>query len=283
MATNIPTDLLRAFVTVIDLGGFTRAATALGRTQPAISQQLRRLEDLIGAPLLRAEAGQIRLSEAAQRLDPLARQMLRINDDIVAGFADERLSGWLRVGVPTDFANAFLLRAISDFAAAHPGVRIDMASRLSRDLRAGLAADEHDLVVAIAPQDGMPWLVQAFTAQPFWALAEAAGPLPDLLPLVRHPDPCEYADRMRSALRAAGRRWRTTLVSADVEGLAAAVRAGLGVTALTPATLAPGLRAARPADGLPPLDPLRIGLFYKHARLGKAGHGLAQWLLARFA
>lgn len=283
MAQNIPTDLLRAFVTVIDLGGFTRAATALGRTQPAVSQQLRRLEELIGQPLLRAEGGQIRLSEAAQRLDPLARQMLRLNDDIVASFADERLSGWLRVGVPTDFSNAFLLRAISDFAAAHPGVRIEMASRLSRDLRAGLAGDDYDLVVAIAPEDGMPWLVQGFAAQPFWALPETAGPLPEVLPLVRHPDPCEYAERMRAALRAAGRRWRTTLVSADVEGLAAAVRAGLGVTALTPATLAPGLRAARPEDGLPPLAPLRIGLFYKHARLGKAGHGLAQWLLARFA
>ncbi|SEN46239.1 DNA-binding transcriptional regulator, LysR family [Gemmobacter aquatilis] len=282
MPTNIPTDLLRAFVTVIDLGGYTRAAEALGRTQPAISQKLRRLEAIIGQPLLLAEAGQIRLTDAARTLDTLARQMLRINDDIAASFADERLSGWLRVGVPTDFSNAFMLQAIADFAAAHRGVRIEVSSRASRDLRTALAAEELDMIFAIAPEDGMPWLVQSFRVTPFWAISAAVQLDPAApVPLLRHPDPCEYADRMRSALRDAGRPWRTLLVCNDVEGLVAAVRAGLGVTALTPATLAAGLRRADVGDGLPPLAPLRIGLFYKHARLSRAGHGLAQSLLAR--
>lgn len=283
MQPNLPTDLLRAFITVVDLDGYTPAAAALGRTQSAISQQLRRLEAIIGAPLLQFSAGRITLTDAARQLDPMARQMLRINDDIVASFQAERLAGWLRVGVPTDFSNDAMLRAISAFAVQHPDIRIEVTSRQSRDLRTALAADALDLALAIAPEDDMPWMMQSFSLRPSWAIA--TGRSPDLsrpVPLIRHPDPCEYADRMRAALRSAELRWQTVLVSDDLEGLIAATRAGLGLTALTPATLAPGLRTLSEGDGLPPLAPLRIGLFYKHARLKSAGLALARHLMGGF-
>ena len=283
MQPNLPTDLLRAFITVVDLDGYTPAAAALGRTQSAISQQLRRLEAIIGAPLLHFSAGRIILTDAARQLDPMARQMLRINDDIVASFQAERLAGWLRVGVPTDFSNDAMLRAISAFAVRHPDIRIEVTSRQSRDLRTALAADALDLALAIATEEAMPWMMQSFSIRPSWAIT--ADGVPDLsrpVPLVRHPDPCEYADRMRTALRGAGLRWQTVLVSDDLEGLLAATRAGLGLTALTPATLAPGVRAVTEGEGLPPLAPLRIGLFYKHARLKSAGQALARHLMAGF-
>ena len=62
-AINLPTDLLRAFVSVIDLGGYTRAADALGRTQPAISLQMKRLEELLDAKLLAHEGSELKLTE----------------------------------------------------------------------------------------------------------------------------------------------------------------------------------------------------------------------------
>lgn len=104
MIANIPTDLLRTFVTVVDLGGLTRAARNLGRTQPAVSLQIRRLEDLLHTKLIRTEGRQISLTEAGMALSPQARQMLRLNDDIVAHFADHALEGGLRVGMPADHA-----------------------------------------------------------------------------------------------------------------------------------------------------------------------------------
>jgi DNA-binding transcriptional LysR family regulator len=238
---------------------------------------------LIGQPLLKFSAGRITLTDAARQLDPMARQMLRINDDIVASFQAERLTGWLKVGVPTDFSNDAMLRSVSAFAVQHPDIRIEVTSRKSRDLLAALAADALDLALAIAPQGAMPWMMQSFSLSPSWAIA--ADGSPDLnrpVPLIRHPDPCEYADRMRAALRAAGLRWQTVLVSDDLEGLIAATRAGLGLTALTPATLASGLRFVAPSEGLPALAPLRIGLFYKHARLKSAGQGLARHLMSGF-
>lgn len=280
MLTNVPTDLLRAFVTVVDLGSYTKAASVLGRTQPAVSLQIRRLEDILRTRLLNTEGKQVRLTAAGVELGPYARQMLRLNDDMIAHFGNETLSGWLRVGLPTDFSNTFLLNAITQFAAKHPDVRLEVESMLSRDLRIALAADRLNIAIGIAPAGEDVYLVNSAAIRPVWAMAEGSRwerHLP--LPIVRHPDPCEYADRMRAAMRGTRRAWKTVLVTTDVTGIQSALLAGLGVSVLTPATLSPGLRVGREDEGFPPLEPLRIGLFYKHARLSKAGHGLAQWLM----
>lgn len=282
MIQNIPIDLLRAFVTVVDLGSYTKAAEALGRTQPAISLQVKRLEDLLGAKLLCLRGRQLALTDAGIALGPHARQMLRISDDISSHFRKEALSGWIRVGLPADFANDYLLDAVTRFAAQHPEVRIEVESRLSRDLHDRLAADRLDIAAAIAADEAAPYLVRSWRALPVWAVPTGRSfPADRPLPLVRHPDPCEYASRMIAALRRAGREWRGVYVSSDVAGLQNAVAAGLGVTALTHATLEPGMRIGTEADGLPPLDALRIGLFYKHTRLSGAAHGLAQALIGQ--
>src|SRR3989338_6358595 len=263
MLTNVPTDLLRAFVTVVDLGSYTKAAEVLGRTQPAVSLQIRRLEEILRTRLLNTEGKQVRLTAAGVELGPYARQMLRLNDDMIA-----------------HFSNTFLLKAITQFAANHPDVRLEVESMLSRDLRHALAADKLNIAIGIAPAGEDVYLVNSATIRPIWAMADGfrwEKHLP--LPIVRHPDPCEYAERMRAAMRGTKRIWKTVLVTSDVAGIQSALLAGLGVSALTPATLSPGLRVGREDEGFPPLEPLRVGLFYKHARLSKAGHGLAQWLM----
>ena len=284
MLTNVPTDLLRTFVTVVDLGNYTRAAEALGRTQPAISLQIKRLEDLLRTQLINTEGRQVKLTDNGVALGPYARQILRLNDDIVAHYAAEALSGWIKVGLPSDFSNTFLLGAITRFAASHPEVRIEVESRLSCDLRQMLAADKLDIAVGIAPNQEEAYLVNSATVRPVWAVAEDfEWDGRSTLPIVRHPDPCEYADRMRDAMRMARKSWKTKLVSGDVAGIQAALLAGIGASALTPATLMQGLRIGTEAEGFPPLAPLRIGLFYKHARLSKAQHALTQWLMQQVA
>ena len=272
MPKNIPTDLLRSFVTIVDLGGYTRAAEALGRTQPAVSLQIKRLEELLQTKLILTSGRQCRLTNDGLALGPYARQLLRLNDDIIAQFADSALEGWIRTGVPTDFAHRFLLETISAFAAHHADVKVEIESMLSMDLRQALADDRLDITVAILPEGDVSYLVESTVVEPFWAIKDGfRADFRQPLPIVRHPDPCEYATRMRNALRVSGRSWRTMLVSRDVEGLQAAVLEGLGATALTPATLLPGMRVAREDEGFPRLAPLSIGLFYKHAVLGDAG------------
>lgn len=103
-AINLPTDLLRAFITVIDLGGYTRAGEALGRTQPAISLQMKRLEELLDAILITHEGRELKLTEQGEALAVYARQLLRLNDEAVAKLKGRSAQGLLRVGLPTDFS-----------------------------------------------------------------------------------------------------------------------------------------------------------------------------------
>lgn len=279
---NLPTDLLRAFVSVIDLGGYTRAADALGRTQPAVSLQMKRLEELLDARLITHEGRELKLTEAGEVLSVYARQLLRLNDEAVARLMGRSAKGQLRVGLPTDFSVAFLQEAIAGFMREHAKVTMSITCDLSRRLIGMLHADELDIAIALLAQDNNPYLVRSWEEAPIWAAArEASLPRQEPVPLVTHPEGCEYRRRMTAALRAEGRGWRIAYTTPEIGGLQRAVSAGIGVTALTRKTLLPGMRALSARDGFPAMEPIRIGLFYKHQRLSGAGLMLVDSLISR--
>jgi DNA-binding transcriptional LysR family regulator len=279
---NLPTDILRAFVSVIDLGGYTKAAIALGRSQPAISLQIRKLEEIIGAKVISAEGKNLKLTEEGETLVVYARQMLRLNDEAVAKFSGRPRTGLLRVGLPTDFASAYLQDVISGFAAQTPNVSVEVHCDLSRHVLHGLHANDLDIVIGILNRDNNPYLVRSWEERPIWASAANA----DIhkrrpIPLATHPEGCEYRSRMISALRAIGREWRVVYTNPAISDLQWAVSAGLGITALTRKTLLPDMRVLSIKDGFPTLENIRIGLFYKHPRLSTAGLGLVETLIAK--
>jgi DNA-binding transcriptional LysR family regulator len=279
---NLPTDLLRAFVSVIDLGGYTRAADALGRTQPAVSLQMKRLEELLDARLITHEGRELKLTEQGEALAVYARQLLRLNDEAVAKLKGRSARGQLRVGLPTDFSVAFLQEAIAGFVGANAQVTMSITCDLSRKLIDMLHADELDIAIALLAQDKNPYLVRSWEETPIWAVArDAAVQRQEPVPLVTHPEGCEYRRRMTAALRAEGRDWRIAYTTPEIGGLQRAVSAGIGVTALTRKTLLPDMRALSARDGFPALEPIRIGLFYKHQRLSGAGLMLVDSLISR--
>lgn len=279
---NLPTDLLRAFVSVIDLGGYTRAADALGRTQPAISLQMKRLEDLLDARLLVHEGRELKLTEQGEALAVHARQLLRLNDEAVAQLKGRSAKGQLRVGLPTDFSVAFLQDSIVDFAGEQAKVVLSITCDLSRKLMDLLHADELDIVIALLSREKNPYLVRSWEERPIWAVARDFTLNKSVpVPLVTHPEGCEYRRRMTAALRAEGRDFRVAYTTPDIGGLQKAVSAGMGVTALTRKTLLPDMRALASRDGFPAMESIRIGLFYKHQRLSGAGLMLVDSLIAR--
>jgi DNA-binding transcriptional LysR family regulator len=279
---NLPTDLLRAFVSVIDLGGYTRAADALGRTQPAVSLQMKRLEELLDARLITHEGRELKLTEQGEALAVYARQLLRLNDEAVAMLKGRSARGQLRVGLPTDFSVAFLQEAIAGFVRANAQVTMSITCDLSRKLIDMLHADELDIAIALLAQDKNPYLVRSWEETPIWAVArDGAVQRQEPVPLVTHPEGCEYRRRMTAALRAEGRDWRIAYTTPEIGGLQRAVSAGIGVTALTRKTLLPDMRALSARDGFPALESIRIGLFYKHQRLSGAGLMLVDSLISR--
>lgn len=281
-AINLPTDLLRAFVSVIDLGGYTRAADALGRTQPAISLQMKRLEELLDAKLLSHEGRGLKLTEEGEALAVYARQLLRLNDEAVAKLKGRSARGQIRVGLPTDFSVAFLQDAIAEFTREQAKVTLSITCDLSRRILDLLHADELDIAIALLARDKNPYLVRSWEERPIWAVArDVAMNRQAAVPLVTHPEGCEYRRRMTAALRAEGRDWRIAYTTPDIGGLQRAVSSGMGVTALTRKTLLPDMRVLSSRDGFPAMEPIRIGLFYKHQRLSGAGLMLVDSLIAR--
>ena len=281
LLTNLPTDLLRTFIAVVELGGHSKAGVVLGRSQPAISLQIRRLEDLVRTPLLSQEGRAIHPTPAGEALLSYAREMVRINDEAVRYFHRSDMNGVLRIGLPTDYAVAFLQNTLTGFLRSHPDVDLEIHCDLSRELHQHLRSDDLDIIVAMMPTGRMPYLSRAWVEQPVWAASEAlelSGERP--VPLGAHLEGCDYRSRMIEALDGAARRWRIVYTGPGISGLQNAVLNGLCVTALTRATMLPGMRELTEDEGFPKLEPLRVGLFYKHPRLSPAGLQLVSDLVA---
>jgi DNA-binding transcriptional LysR family regulator len=281
LLTNLPTDLLRTFIAVVELGGHSKAGVVLGRSQPAISLQIRRLEDLVRTPLLSQEGRAIHPTPAGEALLSYAREMVRINDEAVRYFHRSDMNGVLRIGLPTDYAVAFLQNTLTGFLRSHPDVDLEIHCDLSRELHQHLRSDDLDIIVAMMPTGRMPYLSRAWVEQPVWAASEAlelTGDRP--VPLGAHLEGCDYRSRMIEALDGAARRWRIVYTGPGISGLQNAVLNGLCVTALTRATMLPGMRELTEDEGFPKLEPLRVGLFYKHPRLSPAGLQLVSDLVA---
>lgn len=267
---------------IADLESFTRAGEMLGRSQPAISLQMRKLEEQLGVKLIHVVGRRLEITEDGRALAVYARQILQLNDQAVDRFGRKPRNEILRVGLPTDYAVAFLQRALTDFAHGHPQVGLEIVCDLSQRLLDDLRKDELDIVVAMTREGLRQYLAREWVERPCWAAAKSwtADPA-DPVPLVAHPEGCEYRHRMVQALGAAQREWRIVYSSPGITGLQNAVAAGLGVSALTQRTLTDGMRVLTEEEGFPPLTDIRVGLYYKHPRQRDHGLMLVNHLIAR--
>src|SRR3979409_1614964 len=118
-------ELLRSFVSVVDAGGFTRAGERVRRTQSTVSQQIKRLEDDIGQPLLNRSGRDVTPTEAGERLLSYARRLLSLAEearDVLARPGNERA---VRLGIPEDFAAYRLGKLLGTVFRTAPGLRLD--------------------------------------------------------------------------------------------------------------------------------------------------------------
>lgn len=273
-------ELLRSFVSVVDTGGFTRAGERVHRTQSTVSQQIRRLEETLGALLLHRD-GKPTPTEAGERLLSYARRILALAQearDVVGRPAGE---GVVRLGIPEDFAAYRLAELLSDFARARPGLRLDVRSGLSVGVRGALERGELDL--GLFKRDaGEGGGIAAWPERLHWVTSRR-HPIDftrDPLPLAAAEQGCLYRNRMIHAAEAAGRAWHITYTSPNLTGIQAAVSAGLGVSILSEVSILPEHRVLGPADGFPAITDTEIALVAAEGA-SPAGRRLAE-VLAEF-
>jgi len=273
MAVSLPPaldpDLLRAFVLIAEGHSFTEAASLIGRTQSAVSMQIKRLEEMLQQKVLaRGKGEQVELTPHGVFLLSRARQILNLNDEIVAAFRTPALFGTVRLGTPDDYAFGYLPPILKRFADTYPGVHVDVLCAPSNELIAHLKAGELDLTLSSDGHQPRNWpVVELWRGPLVWITSQRDAPHRlDPLPLAlaqvgTNASPsCDWARAAMTALDSAGRRYRLAYSSGSQVGTHAPVLAGLAVTVSTLTWLPEGLRPLRADEGLPPLPQFGIML-----------------------
>ncbi|MBI3434678.1 MAG: LysR family transcriptional regulator [Proteobacteria bacterium] len=145
---NIPTDLLRTLTAVVDLRSFTKAANSLNITQPAVSSQIRRLQQLLGVDLFIKGVPGVALSETGTRVVSYARRLLEINDHIYGLASKVPESGLVRIGVPIDlYNNTSMFDVMADFRREATQLRLQIAADHSDNLKRAMREGRFDVVI----------------------------------------------------------------------------------------------------------------------------------------
>jgi len=264
-------DLLRTFVLIAEGRSFTRAAGLVGRTQSAISMQMKRLEALLQESLFsRGRGGSVELTPHGRYLLEHARQILALNDTVLATFRAPPMAGTVRLGSPDDYALAYLPPILKRFAETHPAVQVEVRCSSSGDLTQALTAGELDLTLLSDGHQRTDWPYETLWRGPLvWVTSTRYAPhRQDPLPVaLAASHGCAWADAAIRALEQAGRRYRIAYTSASQIGTHAPVIAGLAVTVSTMSWLPEGLRPVRSEEGLPQLA--EYGILMMKGRLAR--------------
>lgn len=279
MSHDLDIALLRTFVAIVDTGGLTSAGRRVGRTQPAITHQIKRLEDLIGRTLFDDNRRKLSLTHDGEVLLEFARAILKLNAEARARFSAPDIAGHVTLGTPDLYASYILPEVLETFSRSHPNVEIELRCTRSIQLYEALERDEIDIALMtnqpdfrrgeLVRREGLVWVA-------------GVGSAPELrkpIPLAVLPQGSVYRHQALEALGAAGRQWSIRSVCDSIAGLQAAVFAGLAVSVFPRCAIVPNLRCLDEADGLPKLPPIELVMHRKPQGISEAAEQLAQHIL----
>jgi DNA-binding transcriptional LysR family regulator len=260
-ARNFDIDLLRTLVALADLGSLRLAATRVGRTQAALSLQMRKLQEQAGETIFAPESRKLVLTGAGEVLLSYARRILALNDEAQDAIRRSPVSGEVRFGASQDFGESWLPPVLARFRKAHPSVGLEIRVDGGTRLVAAVDAGEIDLALALGLGERPNAICIGHLPLVWVAHRDFTWERGAKLPLALFTSPCRFRTKGITELDAAGIRWEITLTSPSLYGVWAAVNAGLGVTVRTPEGLLPELEVVDRKFGLPNLGSVDVCLY----------------------
>ena len=252
--------LLVTLLTVAQTGSFTQAAARLGFRQPTVSQHISRLEKQTGRTLILRDTHSVTLTPDGEAMIGFARSILAAHEQATAYFSGTRPRGRLRIGMSDDLALTRLPQILRDFRHEHPLVDFDLVVDQSGFLHQRLEENKLDVFLGKRPRgeergrlvkrDRLVWVGTPSTK------LDLGKPVP----LVVYPAPSLSRTEMHRALNRARMPYRSVCVCRGVNGLIAAVAAGVGVSALATSLVPPQLTPLGPAHRLPELGSIDLVL-----------------------
>lgn len=250
---NLDLDLLRTFVAVADLNTFAAAAAAVCRTQSAVSQQMQRLEQLVGKELFARHGRNKLLTEHGIQLLGYARKILRFNDEACMSLMFSNLQGVLTLGASDESADTILPFLLNRISSVYPKLALDVSVKRNAFMVEMLNENKVDLVVTTHRPGQFDCLTLRTSPTHWYCAAEYVLQKGEPVPLVLLDDPSPFRDMVLTALNEANIPWRMAYVASTLPAVRAAVKAGLGVTARPVEMMSPDLRVLGKSDGLPAL------------------------------
>lgn len=250
---NLDLDLLRTFVAVADLNTFAAAAAAVCRTQSAVSQQMQRLEQLVGKELFARHGRNKLLTEHGIQLLGYARKILRFNDEACMSLMFSNLQGVLTLGASDESADTILPFLLNRISSVYPKLALDVSVKRNAFMVEMLKENEVDLVVTTHRPGQYDCLTLRTSPTHWYCAAEYVLQKGEPIPLVLLDDPSPFRDMVLTALNEASIPWRLAYVASTLPAVRAAVKAGLGVTARPVEMMRPDLRVLGQSEGLPSL------------------------------
>ena len=272
--------LLRTFLAVANGLSFTRAAAELGISQPAVSQQNRRLERAAGRQLISRDTRTLRLTDNGEAMAGFARSILSAQDEAVSYFTGSAMVGRLRFGAADELALGELPTILRNFRQLYPRINLELTVTQSGSLLRRLQGNHLDLIFInqeahtdlgrMVRRDRLVWVgLEHFELDP-------AQPVP----LVTYHAPSFGRAAAIGALDADGRSWRITCNTRQVNGILAAVRAGLGICVLAQSRVPPDLRSLSGRMDLPALPDVEMALVANPSSASEPVEALSKAILS---
>jgi len=266
LSLSLEIDLLRSFAVIAEVRALSRAASRIGRTQSALSQQMKRLEEIVDQPLFQRTGRGVVLTEPGERLLIHAQRILRLHDEAMADLCGKGLSGSVRFGCPDDYAAVFLPPLLRQFSSQHPHAIVEVVCGPTPRLLEQLKKRAVDLAMISLPEgDANDDIIRR--EQLVWIGYPGMDSVHfDPLPLaLSDPDTLDHMAACE-ALQRAGRAYRIAYASSSLSGLTALVRSGQAFAVLTETAVPPDLCVLNADPGLPPLPTVGISLKFLRER-----------------
>ncbi len=277
---NIPTEIVRTIVAVSETGSYSKAATRLGLSQPAVSAQIKRIQSMIGGPIFEKTLHGVSSTRLGTLILHQARKVLEANDQLLmmGGSAEEPQS--VRLGITSLLIKNFLL---TQTAGSLAGMVIygDVSGVIKKGLLDGFV----DIACMFETPDYAPelasCLVQESDEPMAWVQSKNFVLSPGLpIPVINWPG-AVTDDAMIAALKARSVNFKVTFSSPDPYARLTAVEAGLGLAAMPQRIIPPELVRARETY-LPELPALKLLLCARNGLRGKSGEGMLAQLASAF-
>jgi len=282
---TLSTEQLRTLITVAETGSYTKAAEKLYRSQPALSLQIKKLEEQVGAELFERQGRDNVLTEAGQMLHGYARRILNLNSEALGKLSVVNAKGMVRIGVLEEVIHGPLFRLLTRFGKLATGINLTLEVSTSWELVKKIARNE--LCLAIA-NDAYSDLASTplWTEQYHWAVNKDFDmDEHDVLPLIVDPldSPCDGLHDALQELDAAGRNWEVVFASHSLQATQSAVRAGLGIGMISESSLTDYMVVLGESSGMPPIPNANIALYRGSRAMGPASSSLSGFLISNLS